>query len=257
MTFSDGLTVSAIVLAVVAIASEVLFFIVQTDRATKSQREISDYVGQMRGVLAKIEGLTTGTREELREQLTRLLDFALSEQRASVSDKLEDKVVGIEQRVVAVEERSEGSGDEELRMAVAELKRDVGSLQGELAGLRAGAPSAEKGVVTDSDAVMRITRDFLSSGKMSFPTVGDLARQAFADLARQAEMTRLLQDLATSPGDAPWLMFKYGEAFKAAERAGLIETYHDAGQAGFGVRLTDAGHAFLAAGSRTKDGAAE
>ena len=65
MTFTDGLTVSAIVLALLAIVSEVVFFIVQTDRAAKSQREISDYVGQMREVLGKIEGLTTSTGSRL------------------------------------------------------------------------------------------------------------------------------------------------------------------------------------------------
>jgi len=56
---------SAIILAVVAIVSEIAFFIVQTDRAAKSQREISDYVGQMRHVLGKIEGLTTSTGSRL------------------------------------------------------------------------------------------------------------------------------------------------------------------------------------------------
>ena len=65
MTFTDGLAVSAIVLALLAIGSEILFFIVQTDRAAKSQREISDYVGQMRQVLGKIEGLTTSTGSRL------------------------------------------------------------------------------------------------------------------------------------------------------------------------------------------------
>jgi hypothetical protein len=142
MTFTDGLTASAIILAVVAIGSEVLFFIVQTDRAAKSQREISDYVGQMREVLGKIEGLTTSTREEVWEQFKLLLEKVVGQERASIGQELEERVAAIEQRVVGVEDRSQAAGDEELGTMVGELKRDVTSLQRDLVGLRESRASA-------------------------------------------------------------------------------------------------------------------
>jgi uncharacterized protein YoxC len=244
----------AIALSLVAIAFELLFYRWQTEQGARITETINNFAKEMHGVLGEIKGLTTASLGELQEQFKWLLQARVGQERVSMSEELQERVETIEQRVADVEERSEGTGDQALSAMVAELKRDVGALQGELVVLRQGAASAGKGVPRDSEAVLRLTRDFLSSGKISFPTVGDLARQVEAT---RAEMRLLLQDLAAGPGDAAYLMFRYGEAFKAAERAGLIETYHDAGQAGFGVRLTEAGRAFLGAGPPTKNGAAE
>jgi len=128
MTFTDGLTASAIILAVVAIVSEIVFFIVQTDRASKSQREISEYVGQMRQVLGKIEGLTTSTREQQQEQFKQLLDFALGQQRASIGEELAGKVGAFEKQLASLEAKLSTGGDQEYERVMDELRQEVESL---------------------------------------------------------------------------------------------------------------------------------
>ena len=140
MTFTDGLTASAIILALVAIVSEIVFFIVQTDRAAKSQREISDYVGQMREVLGEIKGLTTGTREQLQEQFGQLLDFALGQQRASIGQELEERVAGIEERVGGLAGGLSPEAEEQMDSLMGELKREVETLAKDIEALRQSAP---------------------------------------------------------------------------------------------------------------------
>jgi hypothetical protein len=246
-----ALAAVAIALSVFAVAFELLFYNWQTGQGARITETVNNFAKEMHGVLGEIKGLTTGTWQELREQFKFVLDKALNQERASIGEEVAPRVEALEGQIDALEAKLSTTGHDELSTMVGELKRDVGALQRDLAALRQSAPSVGRGEPTDSEA-LRIARGFLGS-KVSFPTVADLWRQALTD----TEMTRLLKDLATGPGDAPWMMFKYGEAFKAAERAGLIETYHDAGQTGFGVRLTDAGRAFLAGGPPMKNGAAE
>jgi hypothetical protein len=139
--FSDGLTASAIILAVVAIVSQIAFFVVQTDRAAKSQREISDYVGQMRGVLGKIEGLTTGTREQLQEQFMLALRAAVGQDRALVADNLADKLGEIEDRMGALEESAAGQVGDDVRKQIDALKEGLSSLAAEVAGAAREPPT--------------------------------------------------------------------------------------------------------------------
>ena len=80
VTFSDGLAISATVLSLTAIGFGVAFFIVQTQQLYRGQKESADYVGEMKEVLGKIEGLTVGTRDQLQGQFDRVLNAALSGQ---------------------------------------------------------------------------------------------------------------------------------------------------------------------------------
>lgn len=128
MDFSDGLAVAAIVLAVLAIVSEIAFFVVQTDRATKSQREISDYVGRMREVLGKIEGLTTGTREQLQDQFRWLLQAAVGQERASVAQELGDRVAALEGGLASLNAGASADAGEQTDKVMGELKREVEAL---------------------------------------------------------------------------------------------------------------------------------
>lgn len=77
LTFTDGLTVSAIILALVAISSEIAFFIIQTKHLTQSEKEQIRHIGEMREVLGRLEGLTTGTRDHLQVQFDRVLAAAI------------------------------------------------------------------------------------------------------------------------------------------------------------------------------------
>jgi hypothetical protein len=143
MTFTDGLTVSAIILAVVAIVSEILFFIVQTDRAARSQREISDYVGQMREVLGKIEGLTTSTREQLQEQFTLALKAAVGRERATLADDVAERLESVEKAFADLTGRAGATSDGELAADLNALKEQVASLSSELSAVakKAGEPA--------------------------------------------------------------------------------------------------------------------
>lgn len=135
MTFTDGLTASAIILAVLAIVSEIVFFVVQTQQAAKSQREISDYVGQMRGVLGEIKGLTTGTREQQQEQFKQVLDYLLGQQRTSIGQELEERVAGIEERVAGLAGGPSPDAKEQVDSRMEELKREIEGLAKDIEAL--------------------------------------------------------------------------------------------------------------------------
>jgi hypothetical protein len=239
LTFSDGLAVAAIALSFFTIFLGVLFYKWQGDLAR-----------EMHSLLGEIKTRTTRTEEELQAQFKLVLEAALGQQRVSIGEEVAPRVDALEGQLGELEVKLSATSDAALRTIVADLKRDVSSLKGELAGLREGAASAGEGLLTDRDAVLRITQEFLSSGRSTIPPL--------IGPATQARMKLLLQDLvAGSADDAAWLMYKYGETFKAAEKAGLIELYNKAGQVGPALRLTQAGRVFLGAAPPTKNGAAE
>lgn len=177
MTFTDGVAVSAIILAVVAIASEVLFFIVQTDRAAKSQREISDYVGQMRELLGKIEGLTTGTREQLQEQFRWLLERAVGEERAHLAADVAKKLDALEKAFAEVEAKAGSGLNGRLAPEVEALKERVSSLSSDLSAVakKAAGAAAEPGrrPARDKGVVLAIVpTQITTGGKVRIRTFG-------------------------------------------------------------------------------------
>ena len=219
MTFTDGVAVSAIILAVVAIASEVLFFIVQTDRAAKSQREISDYVGQMREVLGKIEGLTTGTREQLQEQFRVVLQAAIGQERVSIGEELAGRLDAFEKHLAGLAAKRSGAGDQEYRALVEQLKNEIRLLANEFAEEKL---SRSPGV-----------RDLASAEVLNTLVTGEHPR-----------VVSLLRDLPTRSGkDTARIIYEYGEAFGVALRSGLIGI--DLHPDYVGLTLTDAGRAIV------------
>ena len=124
MEFSDGLAVAAIALAFWTILLGILFYKWQSDLAK-----------EMHGLLTKIEGLTTSTSEQQGELFKQLLDFVLSQQRASIGEELEGRVAGIEERVAGLAGGLSPEAKEQMDSLIAEVKREVESLANDIKSL--------------------------------------------------------------------------------------------------------------------------
>ena len=182
MQLSDGLAVAAIVLALFTILLGILFYKWQSDLAK-----------EMHGLLSKIEGLTTSTREQVQEREKQLLDFALGQQQGWIGEELEKRVAGIEERVAGLGGGLSREAKQQLDSLMAQLKREVETLANDVKALAKSArsqppPAAPQGGETP----------FLDQ-LLQKKTLGGLP---FLDRAQQEAMyQRWLRSLSRDPAE--------------------------------------------------------
>ena len=223
MTFADGVAAVAIALSLFAILLGVLFYKWQSDLARV-----------MQSLLAEIRGRTTRTEEEL-QTVVKLAVQAVEQERASTGEKFADtagRVEALEKQLARFEGKLSTAGDKEYKKLMDQLRQETSRLASDVAELKQKRPiGVYKGAARDTVA-------------------GLLA------VAEHPRIGPLLQELVAGAGDAPFMAFKYGDAFEAARRAGLIELDFGGDRPSGSVRLTDAGRALARANPQKANGGA-
>ena len=127
-----ALALAAIILSILAMAFEILFYIVQTRAAKEDARERSKFSQEMSALLGKIEGRTNTTLEQLWQQFKSLLDATISRGADEASEDVQGAMQELKARVEAVESKMPSVGAEAARREIATMKEQVSSLAQEL-----------------------------------------------------------------------------------------------------------------------------